>query len=42
MAFAAVTVISAYVILKIECPRAGFFNLDAYDQVLADMQEQMK
>jgi len=42
LAFAAVTVISAYVILDIEYPRMGFIRLDAYDQVLIDLRERMK
>jgi protein-S-isoprenylcysteine O-methyltransferase Ste14 len=42
VAFAAVTVISAYVILDIEYPRTGFIRLDAYDRVLANLHEQMK
>jgi len=42
LAFAAVTVVSVYVILDIEYPRAGFIRLDAYDQVLADLRDTMK
>ncbi len=40
--FAVVTVVSVYVILEIEYPRTGFIRMDAYDQVLADLQLQMR
>ena len=42
LSFAAITVISVYVILDIEYPRAGFIRLNAYDQVLAELAETMK
>ena len=42
LAFAAITVISVYVILDIEYPRAGLIRLDAYDQVLVELRETMK
>jgi hypothetical protein len=42
MAFAAITVISVYVILEIEYPRVGLFRLDAYDQVLVELRESMQ
>ena len=41
LSFAAITVISVYVILDIEYPRAGFIRLNAYDRVL-DLRETMK
>jgi hypothetical protein len=41
--FAAVAVISVFVILEIEYPRTGFFHLEtAYDQVLADVRTSMQ
>ena len=41
--FAAVAVISVFVILEIEYPRTGFFHLEtAYDQVLADVRTRMQ
>lgn len=42
LAFAAVTVITVYVILDIEYPRSGFIRLDAYDQALVELRESMK
>ena len=42
IAFAAVTVITAFVILDIEYPRTGLIRLDAYDQVLVDLRAGMK
>jgi hypothetical protein len=41
-AFAAITVISVYVILDLEYPRAGFIRLDAYDSVLNELRESMQ
>jgi hypothetical protein len=42
LAFAAITVITAYVILDIEYPRIGLIRMDAYDQVLMDLREDLK
>jgi len=41
-AFAAITVISIYVILDIEYPRMGLIRLDAYDDVLVELRESMQ
>jgi hypothetical protein len=41
-AFAFFIAAGTYVILDIEYPRAGFFRLTAYDQVLVDLHESMK
>jgi hypothetical protein len=41
MAFAAITVISVYVILDIEYPRTGFIRVDAYDAVLRELRDSM-
>lgn len=40
--FTVIMVISLYVILDIEYPRAGFIRLDVYDQVLVELREKMK
>jgi len=40
--FALVTVIVVYVILDVEYPRAGFFRLDAADQLLVNLRRSMK
>jgi hypothetical protein len=42
LGFAAVTVITVFVVLDIEYPRQGLFRADAYDQVLIDLRESMK
>ena len=42
LGFIVIMVISLYVILDIEYPRAGFIRLDAYDQVLVELQGKMK
>jgi hypothetical protein len=42
VAFAFFITAGTYVILDIEYPRAGFFRLSAYDQVLIDLRDQMK
>ena len=42
LGFAAVTVITVFVILDIEYPRQGLFRADAYDQVLIDLRQSMK
>jgi hypothetical protein len=42
LAFAAITTFSVYAILEIEYPRAGFFNMEAYDQVLIELRERMQ
>ena len=42
LGFAAVTVITVFVVLDIEYPRHGLFRADAYDQVLIDLREGMK
>jgi hypothetical protein len=42
LSFVAITVISVYVFLDIEYPRAGFIHLGAYDQVLVDLRADMK
>jgi amino acid transporter len=41
-AFAAITVISVYVILDIEYPRVGLVRLDAYDSVLIELRDSMQ
>ena len=41
-AFAAITVVSVYVILDIEYPRVGLVRLDAYDSVLIELRESMQ
>jgi len=41
-AFSAITVISIYVILDIEYPRAGLIRLDAYDNVLIELRQSMQ
>ena len=40
-AFVTITVISVYVILDIENPRAGLIRIDAYDSVLIQLRESM-
>jgi hypothetical protein len=40
--FAAITVVSVYVILDIEYPRVGLVRLDAYDSVLIELRESMQ
>jgi len=40
--FAAILVISAYVILDIEYPRLGFIHVEEYDQVLLELRQSMK
>ena len=42
LGFAAVTVITVFVVLDIEYPRRGLFRADAYDQVLIDLRKGMK
>jgi hypothetical protein len=42
LGFAAVTVVTVFVVLDIEYPRQGLFRADAYDQVLIDLREGMK
>jgi hypothetical protein len=42
LGFAAVTVITVFVILNIEYPRQGLFRADACDQVLIDLRQTMK
>ena len=42
LGFAAVTVITVFVILDIEYPREGLFRADAYDQVLINLRDGMK
>ena len=42
LGFALIMSISIFVIVDIEFPRAGFFRLDAHDQVLAEVLESMK
>jgi hypothetical protein len=39
---AAAMSIALYVILEIEFPRLGFIRVDAFDEVLVDLREQMK
>jgi len=41
-AFAVITAISVYVILDLDYPRAGLLRLDAFDQVLIDLRENMR
>jgi hypothetical protein len=41
-AFAAITVISVYVILDIEYPRVGLVRLDEYDSVLIELRDSMR
>ena len=40
--FAAVTAVTVYVILDIEYPRLGLIRVDAADQVLVELRENMK
>jgi hypothetical protein len=43
MAFTAIAVITVFVILEIEYPRAGFFTVETqYDQVLVDLRQSMQ
>jgi hypothetical protein len=42
LGFAAITVISVYVILDLEYPRWGLVREDAYDQVLVELQASMR
>lgn len=42
LGFTAIMVISLFVILDIEYPRAGFIRLDMYDQVLVELRGKMK
>jgi hypothetical protein len=42
IAFVIITVITVYVILEIEYPRAGFIRINAYDQVLVDLRQSMR
>jgi hypothetical protein len=42
MAFVTIAVISVYVILEIEYPRMGFIRMNAYDQVLIDLRQNMQ
>jgi hypothetical protein len=42
LAFALTIVITVYVILDIEDPRAGYIRLDPYDQTLVDLRATMK
>lgn len=42
LGFTAIMVISLFVILDIEYPRAGFIRLDMYDQVLVELRGIMK
>jgi hypothetical protein len=41
-AFVVITVITVFVILEIEYPRAGFIRINAYDQVLVDQRQSMQ
>jgi hypothetical protein len=40
-AFVTITAICVFVILEIEYPRAGFFRMDAFDQVLVELRQSM-
>ena len=42
LCFAFVISVSVYVILDMEFPRVGFIRLDAFDQALVDLRENMK
>jgi len=42
LGFTAIMVVSLYVILAIEYPRASFIPLEAYDHVLVEAREKMK
>ena len=42
IAFAAVLTVTLYVIVDLEFPRAGFIRIDAADQLLVDVREEMR
>jgi hypothetical protein len=42
LAFPVILVVTVYVILDLEYPRAGLIRIDAVDQVIADVRESMK
>jgi hypothetical protein len=42
LSFAAITVIVVYVIIDVEYPRAGLIRLQAFDQTLVSIRENMK
>jgi hypothetical protein len=42
LGFALVMAVSVYVILDIECPRLGLIRVDAFDQALVDLRNNMK
>jgi hypothetical protein len=42
LSFAVITVIIVYVIVDVEYPRAGLIRLQAFDQLIVDVREEMK